>query len=409
MRDTFFRIWTTVCGMAALLALTSGCDAEAPAPVSSPDPLAAYGVEACAAAADACRKEQRGCTLVDDVPTCTMCPEGHYPISPLGACQPFVSERLSHTFQTYELQPGEEVGSLCRSWVLDNDEPLYINAVEFKTNGGYHHSNWFFVPEDHNGWTTEPWVDCYSGGFDEVSAALAGGVIFAQSTQSLRELQKFRDGVVVRIPARSRIITATHLLNYTAEPITSSLELALHAIDPADVETTLTPFQLIYRPLDIPPKAESMFESSCDIRSAYEDLFGDQPFEMKLHYLLPHYHALGTELQVEVKGGPKDGQQLLDLGAYRPEPGGVVFDPPLDLSDADGLTFRCGYNNPRDEAVSWGIGDQEMCEALGFIESKMAFTAGPSENTLLGVIHDDGVVWNQGECSVIGFGFNSGN
>ena len=187
------------------------------------------------------------------------------------------------------------------------------------------------------------------------------------------------------------------------------MELALHAIDPAEVETTLTPFQLIYRPLDIPPQSESMFESSCDVRSAFEELFANQPFEMKLHYLLPHYHALGTELQVEIKGGPNDGQQLLDLGAYRPEPGGVVFDPPLDLSDADGFTFRCGFNNPRDEAVGWGIGDQEMCEALGFIESTMAFTAGPSENTLLGVINDDGVVWNEGECSVLGFGFNAGN
>jgi len=393
-------------GLLAML-LATGCDAsDDPVPA---DPLAGYGDAACASIAAECRKQQRGCTMEEGTPTCAMCPEGYFPVEPLGACEALPGERWVHTFNTYDLQPGEEIGSLCRSWVLNNDDPLYINAVEFKTNGGYHHSNWFFVPEDYKNWSTEPWLDCYGDGFNEVEAALAGGVIFAQSTQSLRELQKFREGVVVRIPPRSRLITATHLLNITPEPITSELQLSLQALDPNDVQTALTPFQLIYTPLHIPPQSESMFESSCDIKTTFKDLKGqDEPFDMKLHYLLPHYHALGTELQVEILGGPNDGMQLLDRGKYSPDPGGVLFDPPIDMRDADGLTFRCGYNNPTDEVVKWGIGDQEMCEALGFMESSMAFTAGPNENSVLGVINGDGVVWNEGACRVTGFPFDPG-
>ncbi len=42
---------------------------------------------------------------------------------------------------------------------------------------------------------------------------------------------------------------------------------------------------------------------------------------------------------------------------------GTPIDPPLDLAAAGarGLRFVCGFDNPTEEVVGWGIGDQEMC------------------------------------------------
>ena len=57
------------------------------------------------------------------------------------------------------------------------------------------------------------------------------------------------------------------------------------------------------------------------------------------------------------------------------EANGKTFDPPLDLTGATGFRYWCAYDNPRDEQVGWGIGDQEMCEVLGYADSGMLFDA----------------------------------
>jgi hypothetical protein len=64
---------------------------------------------------------------------------------------------------------------------------------------------------------------------------------------------------------------------------------------------------------------------------------------------------------------------LLDVGGYNGEARGLLHDPVIDLSDVVSLRFGCEFENPRDENVGYGIGDQEMCEMLGFIESPLVF------------------------------------
>jgi len=302
------------------------------------------------------------------------------------------------------LDPAQEIGSLCQTWVLNNDEPLYINAVELENDGFYHHSNWFFVPEDHEGWTTEPWLNCYDEGFSEIAAALAGGVIYAQSTQVQFELQKFQDGAVIKIPARSRIIGATHLLNYTPDSVSTGLRMTLHALPTDEIQTKLTPAQLIYTALAIPPLSRSTAGATCDLEAEHQKLF-KTPLDMKVHYILPHYHAMGESFDVTIIGGPNDGMKLVDHGGYNAEPLGYLFDPPIDLKGATGLSFTCGFNNPRDEVVTWGIGDQEMCEALLFVESTMAFSAGVSETATIETI--ESIEAHSGTCNVSGFAFNA--
>ena len=101
-----------------------------------------------------------------------------------------------------------------------------------------------------------------------------------------------------------------------------------------------------------------------------------QPFDMKLYYVLPHYHALGNYFRLEIMGGPNDGQEILTLEGFNAEANGVVFDPPIDLTGADGLRVTCGYQNPTGVEVEWGIGDQEMCEFLGLADEKVMMDGG---------------------------------
>ena len=101
--------------------------------------------------------------------------------------------RVIHSFGNYTLGPNEEIQP-CIQWTLENDAPLYVNRVTLTNQGGYHHSNWFVIPED----TFEGpdgFYECDERNFTEIQAAISGSVIFAQSTQSRdRRTQAARGG-----------------------------------------------------------------------------------------------------------------------------------------------------------------------------------------------------------------------
>ena len=67
----------------------------------------------------------------------------------VAACGESPSAPAPQTFEfgPYTLAPGQEITGQCVSVTLGNEEPLYVNAVELTTGAGFHHSNWFWVPD----------------------------------------------------------------------------------------------------------------------------------------------------------------------------------------------------------------------------------------------------------------------
>jgi hypothetical protein len=347
----------------AALAVHSGCG-DNHGPLDQADPVCDQ------AAAAACLVNQHACVLEADGPSCVPCELGQY-ATQSGQCAAIAGTPLHHAFAEFETAAGEEVLGLCQSWTIDNDEQLFVNAVELVQNEGSHHSNWTFVPEDRYEGPDGVWP-CDERGYDQLSAALAGGVLYAQSTQAAKEVQKFPDGAVVRIPPRARIIGDVHILNPTDFPISGRAEMTIYALDAADVRVKLAPFHMTYDGLDIPPLSTSRFTGECALSEDFQNTLGT-PLEMTLYYALPHTHALGTRFFFEVVGGPDDGRSLIDVSGFNSEARGRLYDPPLDLAGATGLRFGCEFENPRDQSVGWGFGDQEMCEMLGFAEMDMVF------------------------------------
>lgn len=313
------------------------------------------------------------------------------PSAPAAGCLSF-----SHSYGIQTVESGQEVASLCQSWTLNNPEEMWVNAVELKNDGAYHHSNWFFVPNTKFDLPDGAW-DCSANGFDELGAAVAGGVLFAQSTQSKDETQKFPDGVAVRIPPYSRIVGSTHLLNTTGAKLETSLSMTVTTIPKADVKVTLVPFRLTYADLHIPPMSSAQFTASCDLKTASTA----GPWGMNLYYVLPHYHKLGAGFTLSTLGGPDDGKELDSITGFNGEARGKVFDPPIDMTAASGFTFSCSFHNPTTSEVVWGIGDQEMCEMLGFADSKLVYDASVGDGQNMVGATQNGVVMNTGPCSIL--------
>jgi hypothetical protein len=320
-------------------------------------------------------------------------------------CDP-AAERctLAHDFGKSALAAGQEVDGQCFSWTLNNPTDLWVSAVELDNDGAYHHSNWFYVPDNAYVHEDGSWR-CGAVHFSEIGAALLGGVLFAQSTQALKEEQRFPDGVVLRVPAWSRVIGSVHLLNPAARPVETGLRLRVRTAPTAETRVKLSPFRLSYYDLKLPPLRSSSFSGDCDLRTPYERM-RKEPLRSKLYYALPHYHELGRRFELALLGGPEGGRLLVDSQPALGEPGGRAFDPPIDLGTAQGVRFRCTFENPRDREVGWGIGDQEMCVMLGFAESPVAFDATVESGAAQG--EEGGVVRHSGDCGVAVFNYYPG-
>ena len=125
---------------------------------------------------------------------------------------------------------------------------------------------------------------------------------------------------------------------------------------------------------------------------------------MKVYFVLPHTHALGSRYFVEVFGGPHDGESLIDVRGFNGESRGRYYTPPVDMAGARGFRFGCEFDNPRSESVHWGFGDQEMCENLGFIASDFAFESSVKDVVSAGMDGDIPVF--TGPCSTFAFQFD---
>jgi hypothetical protein len=268
---------------------------------------------------------------------------------------------LAHTFAPATVGPGEEQLGLCRSVTLDNDGELLVNAVWLAQDEALRASSWYAVPEALFAGPDGEW-SCASRQFSG-GAALAGGGVFlyAQSVDARADRQTLADGVAIRVPARARLVGTVHRLNATDEPVTGQTRIELFTVPAA--ATLVTPALLTYEGLALPPRETSRFSGTCALPIT------------RVHYLLPNARGLATRVFARIVGGPLDGTTLLETAG--PIPGasrGVTVAPPVDLSTASGVRFGCEYQNPRDETVHWGFGDQEMCEILAFVEAPAVAT-----------------------------------
>jgi len=343
-----------------------------------------------------CRIDQKACSVAAGQVSCSSCAAGEW-VTQAGVCEPLVGTPMRHQFEEFSTEPGEEVLGLCQSWTLGNDTDIWVNAVELEQDALSHHSNWTFSPEDKFPGEDGVWL-CEERNYDQLAAAVSGGVIYAQSTQATREVQRFPTGAAVRIPAHSRIIGDVHVLNTSSESRTGSATLTLYVLPEDEVSTRLAPFHLTYDELAIPPHSTSRFSGTCNLEEGWQEQTGE-PVSMKLYYALPHTHALGERFFLRAVGGPRDGEMLLDVLGFNGEARGVYYEPPVDLAGITGLEFGCEFDNPRDDEVNWGFGDQEMCEMLGFIESPLGFESRISEANATG---DDGEIQTfSGECNSV--------
>jgi hypothetical protein len=280
-------------------------------------------------------------------------------------------------FGPYDLTPGQEVNKTCVQISLHNEETIFVNSVELTTGPGFHHSNWFFVPESTFAGEDGSW-NCNDRNFNEPAAAVFGGVLFAQSTQSPHEIQQFPGGVALKIPPRSKIVSQIHLLNPTDEVLTVRPTIGIKPILEAEVTTLLAGISFEDEALGLPPHKQSRFSTECEIGAKHQQIFGRAP-DFNIYYALAHYHELGTKLTVEAIKPTGETAMIYSTEHNVGDVLGGPIDPLFSMSGYTKLRLTCEFNNPRDQTVGWGVGDQEMCVFLAFSDSTYQWGGGVLE------------------------------
>ncbi len=302
-------------------------------------------------------------------------------------------------FGPYDLAPGEEVTRTCVQISLHNQDTMYVNSVELTTGPGFHHSNWFFVPETTFAGEDGSW-NCADRNFNEPAAAVFGGVLFAQSTQAPHEIQQFPSGVVIKVPPRSKIVSQIHLLNPTDVPLTIRPTIAIKPILEADVTTLLAGVSFEDQALGLPPHMQSRFSTECDIGTKHQAIFGRAP-DFKIYYALAHYHELGTKLTIEAIKPTGETAVVYSTEHNVGDVLGGPLDPQFSMSGYTKLRMSCEFNNPRDATVRWGVGDQEMCVFLAFSDSTYNWGGGVLEKDAPGnPMLDGNMMTFSNSCSV---------
>lgn len=321
------------------------------------------------------------------------------------AGETFAATQVVFDFGDYEIPAGGERYP-CAVWTLNNEKPLYVNAVVQANDGGFHHSNWYAVRDDQfigeDGYFT-----CSERGFQEATGAVFGEVVFAQSTQAYVEEQRFPEGVAIKIPPHSKIIGGVHLLNVSASPLNTGVRMGLELLHPRDVETVATPWRMDNSSLAIPGETHSRWVSECNLKTQYENKTGE-PFEPLMYWLLPHYHALGDYFRVDLIR-PEGDETIIELSGFNAEANGVTFAEPVDLTGVTGMRMVCGYTNPFGRLIFYGTaGDDEMCTLLAFTNAAMRLNTEARSEESMDPTGEDGFETHYADCSSLFIPKNDG-
>jgi len=232
---------------------------------------------------------------------------------------------------------------------------MVVGGAVLRTAPGLHHGNITSRPK-----TGEGIRRCEAGAGNEGTDITRGGmVLFGSSTQkSGEEWYRFPDGDGYRVRANFEIVARMHYLNPTDAPLKVNPVYEWFTIDESKLVHEMGPFLWMYNNFSIPPR--QMYTASADCF-----LPNDHP--SKIVTMLPHMHALGRSLKGSFIGGPHDGHAFLDSEGYNPDDGVLVqYEPPVDLTEAEGVRFECTWQNTFDKTIVEGVGDNEMCMVFGY-------------------------------------------
>ncbi len=251
---------------------------------------------------------------------------------------------LSVTTGSWSMAPGEE-STRCVVKRLGNSERIFVNQIRTSLAPGSHHLIVYAIDEGAEQLQPEPctpFLDVLGGGVPLMISEIANEVL------------ELPPRVVYQLEPNQLIRVEAHYLNYFPEPIEARGTVSFNTVGADDFDAVAGLLFYGTSDFDVTPG-----------QSQTEWKWQDIPNGSKLFAMTGHTHRFGTNVEVQLSGGAGQAGQGLYPGD-RPfawdEAPVEQFEPPLSVTNTQGLRFRCTWNNTGNDTIGFGTSAlDEMC------------------------------------------------
>ncbi|MCS6988371.1 MAG: hypothetical protein NZM06_02530 [Chloroherpetonaceae bacterium] len=196
------------------------------------------------------------------------------------------------------------------------------------------------------------------------------GRTFIVASQLKAETIELPPGMAMRIPANWLLDLNSHYTNGTRDTIYGEVIFNLHTTKPENVRTFVKPLQLGFYNLLLPPKKETVVETTFLVGGIGggngQDRFSSRDSIVHIIGLTSHTHRLGKRFVIQIVGGPRNGEIVYTATNWL-NPPLLRFDNPIVLRRGEGLKSIVTYYNDTNEIVTFGFrSSDEMNLIFGY-------------------------------------------
>jgi hypothetical protein len=190
--------------------------------------------------------------------------------------------------------------------------------------------------------------------------------VFFSGTQWPRMDYSFPQGVALEMEAGTILDLNPHFVNRTDEVRTGEVQVNLEYADPLSVDHVARVLNLNNTEFVLPPNRVTTVEKTYIMNE-----------RVHVFQLFSHAHEHMLDFQVELSGGPRDGETIYLATDYE-HPPILELDPPLVLEAGQGFKLVTSYNNWTDDFLSFGFrSEDEMMILFGYYYSDSGSKVAP--------------------------------
>nr|AIA15261.1 Copper type II ascorbate-dependent monooxygenase, C-terminal domain protein [uncultured bacterium] len=243
---------------------------------------------------------------------------------------------------------------------LGNPEDIYINRIEMRMRQNSHH----FLVNTFDEKTPEkllPQVDAIrelrddKGNYVGETVSQMEYQLFTIASQTSEMNYQFPDGVALKMPANHKLDVNVHYVNKGTTPIEGECYINIHKADPANIVHEAKPIMFSSEDIYLAPNQKTI---------VIKEFTSLEP--AKIFMLTSHTHKLGEYFDVQIKGGPRNGEVIYSSNNWH-HPLIKTYSVPVELNAGEGLRMIVTYNNTTSKAVRFGLkSDDEMAIIFGY-------------------------------------------
>jgi hypothetical protein len=253
--------------------------------------------------------------------------------------------------------PPQRESEFCYAFTYQGEETLLVNTFQSEYREGSHHFILYRANEHVENFPEGRMAECGQG-VDEFELNTSR-FHWIYGTQLESEDLRLPEGVAVSIEPGTQFIMDSHYINYGEEPITGEVRVNLVTLPESEMVHEADSYFWLNPAIFIPPQSPSATEMACAL-----------PAESSMVTLLTHTHQLGTAVKVFSELPGREPVLIHEEEDWL-EPETVIFQDPYDIREGERISFRCEYDNPTDQMVTFGVSSKdEMCIISGYYYPK---------------------------------------